>query len=61
MDGRLKGGHWIFDKSSAQNRKSLAELARRLADDGSIKTLVFSHSAPLEGSVAPLVEFAKGG
>jgi len=59
-DGRLKGGHWIFNKSSAQNGRSLAELARRLADDGSIKTLVFSHSAPLEGGVAPLREFARG-
>jgi glyoxylase-like metal-dependent hydrolase (beta-lactamase superfamily II) len=60
-DGRLKGGHWIFNKSSAQNRKSLVDLSRRLADDRIIKTLVFSHSAPLEGGVAPLREFAKRG
>jgi glyoxylase-like metal-dependent hydrolase (beta-lactamase superfamily II) len=57
-DGRLKAGHWIFSKSAAQNRKSLVELARRLASDSSIKALVFAHSAPLERGVAPLVEFA---
>jgi glyoxylase-like metal-dependent hydrolase (beta-lactamase superfamily II) len=56
--GRLKAAHWIFSESTAQNRKSLAELARRLAGDSSIKTLVFGHSAPLERGVAPLVEFA---
>jgi len=57
-DGRLKAGHWIFSKSAALNRKSLGELARRLAGDSSIRTLVFAHSAPLERGVAPLVEFA---
>jgi glyoxylase-like metal-dependent hydrolase (beta-lactamase superfamily II) len=57
--GRLKAGHWIFTKNTAQNRKSLAELARRLAGDSSIKTLVFGHSAPLEGGMAPLAEFAR--
>ncbi len=57
-DGRLKAAPWIFTASAAQNRKSLVELARRLAGDTSIKTLVFSHSAPLERGVAPLVEFA---
>ncbi len=56
--GRLEAAHWIFTKSTAQNRKSLAELARRLAGDSSIKTLVFGHSAPLERGVAPLAEFA---
>ena len=57
-DGHLTGAPWIFNHSSAQNRKSLVELARRLAGDTSIKTLVFSHSAPLERGVAPLVELA---
>ena len=56
--GRLKAAPWIFSESTAQNRKSLVELARRLASDSSIKTLVFSHSAPLERGTAPLVEFA---
>jgi glyoxylase-like metal-dependent hydrolase (beta-lactamase superfamily II) len=56
--GRLKAGPWIFSQSAAQNRKSLVELARRLASDSSIKTLIFSHSAPLESGTAPLVEFA---
>jgi glyoxylase-like metal-dependent hydrolase (beta-lactamase superfamily II) len=59
-DGRLKAAPWIFTGSSAQNRKSLVELAHRLAGDASIKTLVFSHSAPLDRGVAPLVEFASG-
>ena len=57
-DGRLKGAPWIFNGSTAQNRKSLVELARRLAGDTSIKALVFAHSAPLERGVAPLLEFA---
>jgi glyoxylase-like metal-dependent hydrolase (beta-lactamase superfamily II) len=57
-DGRLKPAHWVFSESAAQNRKSLVELARRLAGDSSVKTLVFSHSAPLERGIAPLVEFA---
>jgi glyoxylase-like metal-dependent hydrolase (beta-lactamase superfamily II) len=56
--GCLKAAPWIFAQSAAQNRKSLVELARRLASDSSIKTLVFSHSAPLERGSAPLVEFA---
>jgi glyoxylase-like metal-dependent hydrolase (beta-lactamase superfamily II) len=56
--GRLKAAHWIFSESTAQNRKSLVELAHRLAGDSSIKTLVFSHSAPLERGMAPLLEFA---
>ena len=56
--GRLKAGPWLFNASAAQNRKSLLELARRLAGDSSIKTLVFSHSAPLERGTAPLLEFA---
>jgi len=55
--GRLKAGPWMFSASAAQNRKSLLELARRLAGDSNIKTLVFSHSAPLERGMAPLVEF----
>jgi glyoxylase-like metal-dependent hydrolase (beta-lactamase superfamily II) len=57
-DGRLKGAPWIFNGSTAQNRKSLVELAHRLAGDTSIKALVFAHSAPLERGVAPLREFA---
>jgi len=57
-DGRLKGAPWIFNGSSAQNRKSLVELARRLAGDTKIKALVFAHSAPMERGVAPLQEFA---
>ncbi len=57
-DGRLTAAPWVFSASAAQNRKSLVELARRLASDSSIKTLVFAHSAPLERGVAPLVEFA---
>jgi len=56
--GRLKASPWVFTKNTAQNRKSLVELARRLAGDSAIKTLVFGHSAPLERGVAPLVEFA---
>jgi glyoxylase-like metal-dependent hydrolase (beta-lactamase superfamily II) len=57
-DGRLKAGHWVFSHSATQNQQSLVKLARRLADDTSIKTLVFAHSAPLERGVAPLMEFA---
>jgi glyoxylase-like metal-dependent hydrolase (beta-lactamase superfamily II) len=57
-DARLKLGPWVFSNNAAQNRKSLVELARRLASDKIIKTLVFAHSAPLEGGMAPLVEFA---
>jgi len=56
--GRLKASPWVSTKNTAQNRKSLVELARRLAGDGTIKTLVFGHSAPLERGIAPLVEFA---
>jgi glyoxylase-like metal-dependent hydrolase (beta-lactamase superfamily II) len=56
--GRLRAAPWIFTESTAQNRRSLVELARRLAGDSSIKTLVFSHSAPLERGTAPLAEFA---
>jgi len=56
--GRLKASPWVFTKDRAKNRKSLVELARRLAGDRSIKTLVFGHSAPLERGVAPLEEFA---
>jgi glyoxylase-like metal-dependent hydrolase (beta-lactamase superfamily II) len=57
--GRLKASPGMFSGSAAQNRKSLVELARRLAGDSSIKTLVFGHSAPLEGGTAPLAEFAR--
>jgi len=56
--GRLKAAPGIFSASAAQNRKSLLELARRLAGDTRIKTLVFSHSAPLERGTAPLQDFA---
>jgi glyoxylase-like metal-dependent hydrolase (beta-lactamase superfamily II) len=56
--GQLRAAPWIFTKSTAQNRKSLLELARRMAGDASIKTLVFGHSAPLARGVAPLLEFA---
>jgi len=56
--GRLRAAPGILTKNTAQNRKSLAELARRLAGDSSIKTLVFGHSAPLERGIAPLLEFA---
>jgi glyoxylase-like metal-dependent hydrolase (beta-lactamase superfamily II) len=57
-DGRLKAAPWAFTASAAQNRKSLVELAGRLANDSSIKTLVFAHSAPLQRGTAPLAEFA---
>jgi glyoxylase-like metal-dependent hydrolase (beta-lactamase superfamily II) len=57
-DGHLKAAPWIFSGSATQNRKSLVELARRLAGDTRIKALIFSHSAPLERGVAPLLEFA---
>jgi glyoxylase-like metal-dependent hydrolase (beta-lactamase superfamily II) len=56
--GRLKASPWVFTKNTAQNRKSLVELARRLAGESTVKTLVFGHSAPLERGIAPLVEFA---
>jgi glyoxylase-like metal-dependent hydrolase (beta-lactamase superfamily II) len=56
--GRLKAAPWMFSAGAAQNRKSLLDLARRLASDTSIKTLVFSHSAPLQRGTAPLLEFA---
>jgi glyoxylase-like metal-dependent hydrolase (beta-lactamase superfamily II) len=56
--GRLKAAPWIFSANAAQNRKSLLELARRLASDSIIRTLVFSHSAPLRRGMAPLAEFA---
>ena len=57
---RLKASPRVFSASVGQNRKSLLELARRLAGDSSIKTLVFGHSAPLERGTAPLAEFARG-
>ena len=57
--GHLKAAPGMLSGSAAQNRKSLVELARRLAGDSSIKTLVFGHSAPLERGVAPLAEFAR--
>jgi glyoxylase-like metal-dependent hydrolase (beta-lactamase superfamily II) len=57
-DGRLKAAPRMFTGNAEQNRKSLAELARRLASDSSIKTLVFAHSAPLRRGIAPLVELA---
>jgi glyoxylase-like metal-dependent hydrolase (beta-lactamase superfamily II) len=56
--GRLKAAAWIFSANAAQNRKSLLELACRLASDSIIKTLVFNHSAPLDRGTAPLMEFA---
>ena len=56
--GRLKTAPGMFSGSAAQNRQSLVELARRLAGDSSIKTLVFGHSAPLERGAAALAEFA---
>jgi glyoxylase-like metal-dependent hydrolase (beta-lactamase superfamily II) len=56
--GRLEAAPWAFSESAAQNRKSLVELARCLANDSSIKTLVFSHSPPLQRGTAPLLEFA---
>ena len=56
--GRLKPAPWLATGSTAQNRKSLVELSRRLAGDTSIETLVFSHSAPLELGMAPLAKFA---
>jgi glyoxylase-like metal-dependent hydrolase (beta-lactamase superfamily II) len=57
-DGRLKAAPRIFTASAEQNRKSLVELAHRLANDNTIKTLVFARSAPLSKGVAPLAEFA---
>jgi glyoxylase-like metal-dependent hydrolase (beta-lactamase superfamily II) len=54
--GRLRASPWVFTKSTAQNRKSLVELARRLAGDSTIKALIFGHSAPLERGIAPLLE-----
>ena len=57
--GRVRPAPWTFSVSAEQNRRSLVELARRLAGDVSIKTLIFSHSAPLSGGVAPLLEYAK--
>lgn len=58
-DGRLKASPRVFCTSAAQNRQSLAELARRLVNDRSIKTLVFSHSAPmLDRGAEPLAQFA---
>jgi len=56
--GRLKTAPGMFSGSAAQNRQSLVELARRLAGDSSIKTLVFGHSAPLERGATALAEFA---
>ena len=57
--GRVQAAPWIFTGDTAQNRRSLANLAHRLASDTGIKTLVFSHSAPLGEGMAPLLEFAK--
>jgi glyoxylase-like metal-dependent hydrolase (beta-lactamase superfamily II) len=56
--GRLRAAPWMFSANAPQNRKSLLEIARRLAGDRIIKTVVFSHSAPLERGTAPLMEFA---
>ena len=58
-DGRLRAAHRVFSASAAQNRKSLVDLAHRLAGDRTIKRLIFAHSAPLERGVAPLAEFAR--
>jgi glyoxylase-like metal-dependent hydrolase (beta-lactamase superfamily II) len=57
--GRLRPSPWNFSASTARNRQALSDLARRLADDRAIKMLAFSHSAPLERGVEPLVEFAR--
>ena len=59
-NGRIRGAPWIFSQSTARNRASLADLARRLAGDAGIRTLVFGHSAPLERGIAALKEFATG-
>lgn len=60
-DGRLKPAPWIFTGSTAENRKSLVGLARRLADDTTIKGLIFGHTAPFENGLTPLIEFARRG
>jgi glyoxylase-like metal-dependent hydrolase (beta-lactamase superfamily II) len=57
---RIRSSPWIFTGSAEQNRKSIVELAGRLAAGRDIKTLVFGHSAPLQRGVAPLDEFARG-
>jgi glyoxylase-like metal-dependent hydrolase (beta-lactamase superfamily II) len=59
--GHIRLGPAAFSMSAALNRKSLVALSRRLADNSSIKTLVFSHSAAMSTGLAPLREFARRG
>lgn len=55
----LKPGNWLFSKDRALNRRSLRELAARLAPRAAeVKVLVPSHSGVLERGLAPLTELA---
>jgi hydroxyacylglutathione hydrolase len=58
-DGELAQGNKIFSSDTALNRKSLRELAARLAPRAAeVKMIVPSHSGVLERGLAPLTEWA---
>ena len=58
--GRVKGSPWLFSKDQAQDRESLSRLAARLAGQGGVQALVFSHSGVLKQGIEPLTLAARG-
>jgi glyoxylase-like metal-dependent hydrolase (beta-lactamase superfamily II) len=58
--GRVKGSPWLFSKDRAQDRESLRRLAMRLAGQGGVQALVFSHSGVLKQGIEPLTLAARG-
>jgi glyoxylase-like metal-dependent hydrolase (beta-lactamase superfamily II) len=58
--GRVKGSLWLFSKDQAQDRESLSRLAMRLAGQGGVQALVFSHSGVLKQGIEPLTLAARG-
>lgn len=58
--GRAKGSAWLFSKDQAQDRESLSRLAMRLAGQGGVQALVFSHSGVLKQGIEPLTLAARG-
>ena len=58
--GRAKGSPWLSSKDQAQDRESLRRLAMRLAGQGGVQALVFSHSGVLKQGIEPLTLAARG-
>lgn len=49
-DGTVRPAPWIFSDDTAENRRSLGALSKRLkALSPEVKTLAFAHSGPLDG------------